>query len=192
MLKNRKESPFNIFRHYKTSKFSFFFPKNFQCVQRVPSSIFFTFGKRMAVKKFPKGSPFTFFGTETVQNSHFSSDIRFSKHPTNNFFNTIRIFDVISELYCDLLMRKQMFGKSAPMWPSALYLNFRGVFGARKAGLGSFKIFVFSIKSPEQISKTLHFSSLKYRADFRRSRLVTPYSSTTKPNNMLLLLQSAK
>ena len=38
--------------------------------------------------KYPKGHPFTFFGTETVQNSHFSFDIRFSQKKTNNFFNT--------------------------------------------------------------------------------------------------------
>ena len=95
------------------------FFSNFFCLQRAPS-IFFDILQQTGVSK--RVSPFTFFGTRRLfQNSHFSSEVRFSQYiPTNIFFNTFRNFDVISgvkryirtsdvisEVICVLLRRRR-------------------------------------------------------------------------------------
>ena len=44
---------------------------------------------------------YIFWHYDMVQNSHFLSDIRFSQYiSTDNFFNTIQIFDMISDVNC--------------------------------------------------------------------------------------------
>ena len=61
-----------------------------------PTSISLIFSNKLQFQKAQSGSPFTFYGTiRLFQNSHFPSEMSFSQYmPTNNFFNTIRIFDV--------------------------------------------------------------------------------------------------
>ena len=93
--------------------------------------------------KNPKGSPiYIFRHYETVQNYHFSSDIRFISRYifTNISFSTIRTFDVISKIYCVLLRRRRRFKKSARSCLSTLYPNFC-VFRAPKASFGCFDFF---------------------------------------------------
>ena len=136
----------------------------------------------------PKGSPFQIFRHyETVQNCHFSSDIRFSQYiSTNIFFNTIRnlnvisgvkryirIFDVISEVYSVSLRRRRRFENKCSHLSQPLYPNFWSVFPARKASFGWNFFVSFSLKKRhEHILKILHFLSLRYSANFGRSRLV--------------------
>ena len=130
----------------------------------------------------PKGSPFQIFRHyETVQNCHFSSDIRFSKYiSTNIFLNTIRnlnvisgvkryirIFDVISEVYSVLLRRRLAF---VPAAISELLKRFPSTEGFLWVNL--FCEF-FMKKRHEHILKILHFLSLRYSTDFGRSRLVS-------------------
>ena len=89
--------------------------------------------------KIPEGPPFQIFRHyETVQNCHFSSDIRFSQYiSTNNFFNTIRnlnvisrvkrnirIFDVISEVFSVSLRRRRRFENKCLHLSQLLYPNF--------------------------------------------------------------------
>ena len=100
------------------------FSENFLIVPKGPPFNFFDLSEHNRCFKIPKGPPFQIFRHyETVQNSHFSSDIRFSQYiSTNIFFITIRnlnvisgvkryirIFDVISELYSVLLRRRRRF-----------------------------------------------------------------------------------
>ena len=88
--------------------------------------------------------------SETVQNCHFSSDIRFSQNiSTNIFFNTIRnlnvisgvkryirIFDVISEVYSVSLRRRRRFENKCSHLSQPLCPNFWSVFPARKTSFG--------------------------------------------------------
>ena len=67
-----------------------------------PPSIFSSFATEW-ILKISKGPPFyIFWHYEIAQFSHFSSDISFSQYITTNnsirIFNTVHIFDVISEV----------------------------------------------------------------------------------------------
>ena len=64
-----------------------------------------------------KGSLLLFLDYETLHYSHFLSDTRFSQCiPTNKFLDTMKIFDVISEVYfgvvselfCDLHIQRSL------------------------------------------------------------------------------------
>ena len=90
-------------------------------------------------------------------NPHFSSDIRlFQYTSTNDFFNTFRIFDVISEvkrdfefltLYPNYIAFSQRGGagskKSATICPSTIFPNLWSAFRARKAHFGYFETFLW-------------------------------------------------
>ena len=140
----------------------------------------------------PKGSPFQIFRHyETVQNCHFSSDIRFSQYiSTNIFFNTIRnvnvisgvkryirIFDVISEVYSVSLRRKRRFeNKQVLAFVPAAISELLKRFPSTEGFLWVKRFCEFLINERhEHILKILHFLSLRYSADFGRSRLVNCY-----------------
>ena len=64
---------------------------------------------KLDFQKAQRVSPLTFFGTmRLLQNSHFSTEIRFSIY-TQRVMRYNRIFAVISELYCVLLRRRGRF-----------------------------------------------------------------------------------
>ena len=110
----------------------------------------------MHVKNHKRVPSFTFFGTlKLFLHSHFSSEIRFSQYISNNsFFNTIRIFDVISELYCVLLQpRKRRRRFENKRTHSSLHETF---------GCSDTFMWVFHLKSLEFIFKTLRFWALNW------------------------------
>ena len=113
----------NLIQNYKIGPLRDFFRKVFDCTKGSPFKLFDILDHNRCLK-IPKGPPFQIFRHyETVQNCHFSSDIRFSQHiSTNIFFYTIRnlnvisgvkryirFFDVISEVYSVLLRRRRRF-----------------------------------------------------------------------------------
>ena len=80
-----------FFRHYQ------FFSKTFLMSKGSPLHLFKIFCNKLEFQKAQRVSPFTFLGTMRLfQNSHFSSELRFSQYiPTNNFFQYYLNFDVI-------------------------------------------------------------------------------------------------
>ena len=113
--------------------------ENFLIVPKGPPFNFFDILEHNRCLKIPKGPSFQVFRHyETVQNCHFSSDIRFSQYiSTNIFFNTIRnlnvisgvkryirVFDVISEVYSVSLRRRRRFENKCPHLSQPLYPNF--------------------------------------------------------------------
>ena len=123
----------DFFRHYET-----FFRKFFDCTKGSPS-VFFDIWEHNGRLKISKGPPCQIFRHyETVQNCHFSSDIRFSQNISINiFFNTIRnlnvisgvmrnirVFDVISEVYSNSLRRRRRFENKCSHLSHLLYPNF--------------------------------------------------------------------
>ena len=127
------------------------FFENFLIVSKGPPFNFFDILEHNRCLKIPKGPPFQIFRHyETVQNCHFSSNIRFSQYiSTNIFFNTIRnlnvifgvkryirIFDAIFEVYSVSLGRRRRFENKCSHLSHPLYPNFRSVFPARKASFG--------------------------------------------------------
>ena len=135
-----------------------------------------------------KASPFQIFRHyETVQNCHFSSDLRFSQYiSTNIFFQYYPIFErniPSKALYPNFLryfrsifrfteeeaeVRKQKLA-FVPAAISKLLKRFPST-----EGFLWVKLFLsFSYKKRhEHILKILHFLSLRYSSDFGRSRLV--------------------
>ena len=123
------------------------FFENFLIVPKAPLH-FFDILEHNRCLKIPKGPPFQIFRHyETVQNCHFSSDIRFSQYISTNVFfqyistniffqyypnlnvisgvkRYIRIFDVISEVYSVSLRRRWRFENKCSHLSQPLYSNF--------------------------------------------------------------------
>ena len=109
------------------------FFKNFFDCTKGSLFIFLKFLEHNRCLKIPKGPPFQIFRHyETVQNCHFSSDLRFSQYiSTNIFYNTtrnlnvvsgvkrsIRSFDVIAQVYSVSLRGGGCSKTSARICPS--------------------------------------------------------------------------
>ena len=92
-----------------SSGFVIFFPKFFIASKGSLVTVLI-FCNRMDVKKLQK-VPFSFFGTmRLVKIPIFCLILNFlNRYPPKTFFNTIRIFDVIPELYCVSLWRRRRF-----------------------------------------------------------------------------------
>ena len=74
--------------------------------------------------KKPTGSFFhVFWHNETVETLNLCLKLGFSINTRQIFFNTIRVFDVVSEVNCVSPKWRRRFKKSAPMWPSMLFPN---------------------------------------------------------------------
>ena len=93
-------SPFHFVRHYENFPFFGFFRK-FLMSPKGPLCSFFDSLQQNGCKEILESLPFRFFVIETVQKSHFLSDVRFSQYiSTDNFFNTIGILEVEVRNYC--------------------------------------------------------------------------------------------
>ena len=182
--KSPKGLPFQVFRHSETrSKFLFF---DFSFFFRKFYTVFNFYNILQYNRYFtiPKGPPFRFFGTMRLfKILIFCLKLGFLSIYLPIFFSItiwnldviswvkryIRIFDVISESYSILPRRRLRFEKRSHLGQHAISevwdVTTRNKLDFQKT----------QRVPPFTISKSLSFLSLRYGADFRRSRLVFLY-----------------